>query len=326
MTAGKRVRALRPFKKRFIASTTDGSVQAHQYRCPYYVFAYRSNLGLKNWSQNEYERIKNAASQSGCALDIIDRVFVFDRGIIHPNAATASDGTSFGGGVSRLLPPPHQLPNTGKEAPASYRLDRVHVAYKMGPADLVALEMEFLDNLCSYDNPISRSPEQAPRRQRKTSARGDEGRAANAMHVAGLNGVSRSWRRDWTNSTVAPRWRTPGWPALLLTEFQSNTVRIEMLAHLMALRCKGKIRSAGAQIREWLNESCGMIFRHQEDPPEDVFVGNVVTGIGNSRLFEGIWERTRLRPELHVRGYGRASAMVSTGPITACGRRAPSCR
>lgn len=44
-------------------------------------------------------------------------------------------------------------------------------------------------------------------------------------------------------------------------------------------------------LREWLNEILGLDdVGRQEDPPEDVFVANVLSGQGNSLLFEGIWE------------------------------------
>lgn len=79
----------------------------------------------------------------------------------------------------------------------------------------------------------------------------------------------------------------------LLTDpsLHANAVRFEVLIHLVALRADGRVRPTAAQMREWLNE----ILReddvgHQEDPPEDVFVANVVSGAGNSLLFEGIWE------------------------------------
>jgi hypothetical protein len=56
-----KVRTLRPFKKGFIASPTDGRVEEDHYRCPYFIFAYGSNLGLEGWADKEYLR---AASRS----------------------------------------------------------------------------------------------------------------------------------------------------------------------------------------------------------------------------------------------------------------------
>lgn len=74
-------------------------------------------------------------------------------------------------------------------------------------------------------------------------------------------------------------------------ELHANVVRLEVLIHLVALRSNGTVRPTAAQLREWLNEILGKDHvGHQEDPPEDVFVANVVSGGGNSLLFEGIWE------------------------------------
>lgn len=79
----------------------------------------------------------------------------------------------------------------------------------------------------------------------------------------------------------------------LLTDpgLQANAVRFEVLIHLVALRAEGHVRPTAAKLREWLNDILGEDdVGHQEDPPEDVFVSNVVSGAGNSLLFEGIWE------------------------------------
>ena len=74
-------------------------------------------------------------------------------------------------------------------------------------------------------------------------------------------------------------------------ELHANTVRVEVLIHLIALRSNGTVKPTAAQLREWLNEILGADHvGHQEDPPEDVFVANVISGAGNSLLFEGIWE------------------------------------
>jgi len=74
-------------------------------------------------------------------------------------------------------------------------------------------------------------------------------------------------------------------------ELHANVVRFEVLTHLVALRSNGRLTPTAAQLREWLNEILGEDhIGHQEDPPEDVFVANVVSGDGNALLFEGIWE------------------------------------
>jgi hypothetical protein len=96
-SAAKRVRALRPFKTKFIAAPMDGATHDRHYRCPYYVVAYRSDLSADNWPQKEFDRVKRAAKDAGCDLDCIDRVFVLDRGIIQPKAAVASVGENSAG-------------------------------------------------------------------------------------------------------------------------------------------------------------------------------------------------------------------------------------
>lgn len=79
----------------------------------------------------------------------------------------------------------------------------------------------------------------------------------------------------------------------LLTDpnLHANTVRLEVLLHLVALRSNGRLKPTALQVREWLNKILGGdSIGRLEDPPEDVFVANVVSGSGNSLLFEGIWE------------------------------------
>lgn len=97
MLAGKRVRQLQPFKGHFIASPLDGKKQDEHYRCPYFVFAYTSNLSADDWAQKEFERAKWAANAAGCGLDIIDRVVVLDRGILRPQIGAASIGENSAG-------------------------------------------------------------------------------------------------------------------------------------------------------------------------------------------------------------------------------------
>tara|TARA_B100000378_G_scaffold208003_1_gene171097 strand:- start:2469 stop:6215 length:3747 start_codon:yes stop_codon:yes gene_type:complete len=97
----------------------------------------------------------------------------------------------------------------------------------------------------------------------------------------------------------------------LLTDpdLHANAVRFEVLIHLVALRANGTVRPRAAQLREWLNEILGEDrVGHQEDPPEDVFVANVVSGAGNSLLFEGIWEANA------------AYVQAVLYAVTACGR------
>lgn len=90
MKAAKKIRDLRPYKAKFLPAATKGRVHKDHYRCPYYVFAYKTNLGADKWAQKEFDRIKKAAEVANCDLDVIDRVFVLNNGIIHPASGLAS--------------------------------------------------------------------------------------------------------------------------------------------------------------------------------------------------------------------------------------------
>ena len=78
---------------------------------------------------------------------------------------------------------------------------------------------------------------------------------------------------------------------LTVPRFHVNTIRVEVLAHLAMLHCEGDATPTAVHLREWLNHMVGadpVVL--MEDPPEDVFVSNVVSGDGNALLFEGVWE------------------------------------
>lgn len=94
MNSAKRVRALRPFKRKFIAAPLDGSTHPDHYRCPYFVFSYKSNLGEEGWARKEFERTKIAAGKAACGMDMIDRILVLERGMLHPQAGVVSEEDS----------------------------------------------------------------------------------------------------------------------------------------------------------------------------------------------------------------------------------------
>jgi hypothetical protein len=83
--AGK-VRALRPFKRPFIAARKDGSsAKDDRARCLCVIFGYTSNLANDaQWAGKEYLRLEAAAKSAGVVRDCIDRLVILDRGIINP--------------------------------------------------------------------------------------------------------------------------------------------------------------------------------------------------------------------------------------------------
>ena len=77
---------------------------------------------------------------------------------------------------------------------------------------------------------------------------------------------------------------------LLQPALQANTYRAEVLAQL-ALACgKGGARIDASALRHAYNKMDQSIAGRLEDPPEDVFVGQVRCGAGNFRVLEGMWE------------------------------------
>ena len=78
---------------------------------------------------------------------------------------------------------------------------------------------------------------------------------------------------------------------LTLPELHAHTLRIELLVHLGACYCDGEKTPGEGEIERWLNNGLletGAV--NMEDPIEDVFVSNVMSEVGNTRIFEGIWE------------------------------------
>lgn len=77
----------------------------------------------------------------------------------------------------------------------------------------------------------------------------------------------------------------------LLTEksLQPNCLRLETLVHLCVAAGHGT-RAPKAQILTQGYTMVGSICGHLEDPPEDIFVGNIYSNFGNYLVLEGIWE------------------------------------
>jgi hypothetical protein len=82
--------------------------------------------------------------------------------------------------------------------------------------------------------------------------------------------------------------------AALLTvpEYHPQTIRIEMLLHLVCHHCRGFSKVGYKDLMRWLEHDLGKApVRLLEDPTEDVFVSNVIGPRGNYRILDGTWER-----------------------------------
>jgi hypothetical protein len=78
---------------------------------------------------------------------------------------------------------------------------------------------------------------------------------------------------------------------LTYPQFHANTIRLEVLQHLVQRNATGKTRPTRNNVNRWLSKYLSEGYAWlAEDPPEDVFISNVVSHLGNARIFEGIWE------------------------------------
>jgi hypothetical protein len=78
---------------------------------------------------------------------------------------------------------------------------------------------------------------------------------------------------------------------MTIPEFQPNLIRLESLAHMVVAVADGETEPTREMIEQWVNDDLGTdIVAQAEDPVEDVFVSNVVTGTGNRRVFTGTWD------------------------------------
>src|SRR5688572_20843980 len=72
-----------------------------------------------------------------------------------------------------------------------------------------------------------------------------------------------------------------------LPSLQANSLRLELLTHHAVALCAGTKRPDYEEISSWLNHHLGKTSAAAwEDPPEDVFVTNIETPLGNYLLFE----------------------------------------
>jgi Holliday junction resolvase len=77
---------------------------------------------------------------------------------------------------------------------------------------------------------------------------------------------------------------------LTVPEYHPQTLRLEVLLHLALLHCRGRKRPTLEDLRKWLEVFLGEHpIKRFEDPPEDVFVSNVMGPGGNYRIFAGTW-------------------------------------
>ncbi len=79
---------------------------------------------------------------------------------------------------------------------------------------------------------------------------------------------------------------------LTIPQLQANCFRLELLAHLAAAFCRGRVCPTSTDIKFLFDALAEDMCGRGEDPAEGVFVGLVNTSLGNFRIFEGLREGT----------------------------------
>ena len=75
-----------------------------------------------------------------------------------------------------------------------------------------------------------------------------------------------------------------------IPELHANTLRIEMLAHLVALTCDRNKIPSHETCADWIGpKMASSMFALQEDSPEDIFIGYICSKYGGFRVFAGIF-------------------------------------
>jgi len=90
----KKLSALRPFKRSFTlagAGARDDAEDSGQLRCFRTLFAFQTDLTDDSWLDKEWNRIVDASKAAECAPGYIDRVLVFNRGLINPPSRTGTE-------------------------------------------------------------------------------------------------------------------------------------------------------------------------------------------------------------------------------------------
>lgn len=78
---------------------------------------------------------------------------------------------------------------------------------------------------------------------------------------------------------------------MTIPRFQANTYRLEILANCIVAYCAGNEPVSAKNMLNWLNRQLGKpMIASKEDPPEDVFVSNVVSTRGDFLVLGGLWE------------------------------------
>lgn len=83
LKAARRLYELKPFKKSLASRRLEGAPAEGKARFFHCVFAYGSDFALENWIENEYKRFVRIGVDLGVPPNLVERVYVANRGLIN---------------------------------------------------------------------------------------------------------------------------------------------------------------------------------------------------------------------------------------------------
>jgi hypothetical protein len=91
LKAAAKLKALKPLGRELRSTARkNGQARTEDFRYFHCLFAYSTDLvESADWERNEYTRLKEAAAEEKIQLDLFDRIYVADRGMIMPRREAA---------------------------------------------------------------------------------------------------------------------------------------------------------------------------------------------------------------------------------------------
>lgn len=87
LNGAAKLKCLKPLGKSLGAAREGGAAFDGAFRYFHCIFAYNTDLRRETWGDREYKRIIEVAKETGLNANLIDRVYVADRGMIIPEKA-----------------------------------------------------------------------------------------------------------------------------------------------------------------------------------------------------------------------------------------------
>jgi len=86
LKAANKLKSIKPYKEKLSPRRTGGKAADKKYRYFHCVFAYNSDLSIKQGIQGEFHRLVDVSKSLNLPLSLLDRLYITNRGLINPDA------------------------------------------------------------------------------------------------------------------------------------------------------------------------------------------------------------------------------------------------